>query len=168
MGYDVAVFGELVVPSNARAAWKKLDATRDDWPDGFGVPMTTRATVGALVKRFATAPDQAWGWHFTTAPRVTIRGVMPDDCWLDNARPIAQLWLCGGDVGATGTLSFRGFETADTGWIIKLGKRARVTPMTKAEKAAADASREIAALHEAMTELVAAQSYNPFTKKRGS
>ncbi|HEY1815273.1 MAG TPA: hypothetical protein VGG74_23155 [Kofleriaceae bacterium] len=170
MGYDVAVFGELALPANASAAWKKLDATpskRGDWPDGFGVPVTARGSVGTLVTQLAKPPQQAWGWQFSaTASRVAIRGVMPDDCWLDNARLIAQLWLRGGEVGATGTLSFRGFETADTGWIVEAGKRARIKLMTKADKAIADASPDMAKLHDAMTETLAALPYNPFTSPK--
>jgi hypothetical protein len=163
MGYDVAVFGELALPATASAAWKKLPSTRDDWPDAFGVAVTSRGTIGKVITMLAKPPGDAWGWRFAATPTsVAIRGVMPDDCYLDHARLIAQLWLGADEVGGTGTLMFRGFETADTGWIVKSG---RIEPMTTAEKQAADAAPEMAELHEAAAKLVSG-FVNPFTKKR--
>ena len=75
-----------------------------------------------------------------------------------HARLIAQLWLCGGDVGGTGTLSFRGFETSDAGWIVRADPPSRVRLMTKAEKRIADAAREMTTLKQAIAELAAQAS----------
>jgi hypothetical protein len=157
MAYDVAVFGTLSLPAKAGAEWKGLDASpakRRDWAD-FAGSNGFRGTIADALTFLKKAPPGAWGWVFKASPKlVSVRGVLPKDCFLDQARLIAMLWLRAGEVGGTGTLSFRGFETSDAGYLVGVEPKARVRAMTAKEKKAADAAPEMAALMEAAADLV--------------
>jgi hypothetical protein len=157
MASDIAVFGELALPSGKAAKWKALDATpasRRDWKE-FAGPCAFEGNVAEALDALERGPQGAWSWTFdVSSRRVAVAGVLPRDAFHDHGRLVAMLWLLAGEIGATGELAFRGFETSDAGWKVRLGAKAGVAPMTKAERRAADGTPAMKALVEAAEELV--------------